>query len=306
MNKKLFHFAILLALFLSVYLIFSAFYNKKNADVFLSNPNNKLIQNSVESKPLSIVIISDTHLNTDSYKYLKEYLISNPTNAVFHLGDHTDYGDSKSLLISKNFIEELATPYFVLAGDHDIAETSSLLNFNNVFKTTPKIKIGDVKIALVNNPFNYSPFSEFELNTILDSIQDSDLILSSQPIYVPEDNFFSYKYMGSLENISNLSIEQQSLLKKYNYQSKTILSKIRETKKDILVISGDHHKSSNFSDPINSRVKYHITGALAKYIYLGSKQYSQKALQTPRFSVISISKNSEGNSFEIKEQLIEN
>ena len=210
-------------------------------------------------------------------------------------------------MLSKAHLDSLGITYYTLAGDHDIAETSSLSNFSQVYKTIKYMTINDINMAFINNPFNYTPFSILELNEIIKSTINADLIFTSQPLFVPKDNFFSYKYMGSMEDVENLSPSKQILLKEYNSQSQKLLSRIRETQKQLLIVSGDHHRSATFTDPTNSLITYHITGALAKNIYLGSKQYSQKALQSPRFSIIEIYKNSEGQTqFKIKEQIIEN
>lgn len=307
MNKKILQIAVFSILTLSSLLLFIAFYNKKNPEAVMESSNKYLLQKSDNLKITKIAVISDTHLNEESFKFLLGFLNSNPVAAIIHLGDHTDFGDLKSLKLSKSYLDSLNVTYYSLAGDHDIAETSSLSNFSQVYKTTKYMTINDINLTFINNPFNYTPFSTLEFDEILRSISNADLILTSQPLFVPKDNFFSYKYMGSMDDVANLSPTKQISLKEYNSQGQTLLSKIRETQKQLLIVSGDHHRSATFTDPANSLITYHITGALAKNIYLGSKQYSQKALQSPRFSIIEIYKNSEGQTqFKIKEQIIEN
>jgi hypothetical protein len=237
---------------------------------------------------------------------LKSLVNKEQPQLLVHLGDHTDFGDVSSLLLSKKYLDSLDYPYLTLAGDHDIAQSSTLNNFKQVFSIPNSMTIKDIKVGFLNNPFNYTPFSDADFAQIITELENVDILLTSQPIFVPKDNFFSYKFMGSLDNLSSLDMNQQKLLQKYNSQSLKIISKIRESKKPIIVISGDHHKSSSFKDPYNPLVSYHIVGALSKNIYLGSKEYSQKALQSPRFSVLEVIKNETKLDFNIKEILIEN
>lgn len=307
MNNKLTLIAILIIVALGVTLSFFAFYNNVNFKSEIQTSNNLFTQKNNDKELLfTFIVISDTHLNSDPYKYLATYIRDSKPSFLIHLGDHTNFGTIKELQFSKDLIDSLKISYYTLAGDHDIAETSSMENFNKVFSLPSPLRVNEVKIAFLNNPFNVVPFKSKELADIIEDTYDADIILSSQPIYVDKDNFFSYKFMGSQENINNLSPTNQSLLKIYSNQSKDILNAIRNSKKKKLIIGGDHHRSSTYTDPINNQITYHVVGALSKSIYLGSKEIPQKSLQAQRFSVISVLKNDNNIEFNITEQLIEN
>jgi predicted phosphodiesterase len=308
MNKKLTLFLIVLIISVTAYFIFYAFYNKTNLNSEIPI-SNKLFTQDVESKELlfSFIVISDTHLNNDSYQYISTYLRDSKTSFVVHLGDHTNFGTNQELQQAKKLIDSLNTPFYALAGDHDIAETSSMDNYNNVFSLPAStLKIKDVNILFLNNPYNVLPFTDIELADTKKLIPNADIVLASQPIYVDKDNFFSYKFMGSQDNISNLSPANQALLKIYSNQSREILDTLRRANKNKLVIGGDHHRSSTYTDPTNQLITYHVVGALSKSIYLGSKEISQKSLQAQRFSVIKVFKNKSKIEYTISEQIIEN
>jgi predicted MPP superfamily phosphohydrolase len=307
MNNKLALTLVLISIVATSCVIFYAFYNKRNFNSETAT-SNKLFTQDVESKELlfSFIVISDTHLNLDAYQALKTYLIDSRPSFIVHLGDHTNFGTIKELQQAKKLLDELNTPYYTLAGDHDIAETSSMENYNKVFSLPVPIKIKELNISFLNNPYNVLPFKSAKLSETKNSIFNSDIILASQPIFVDKDNFFSYKFMGSQDNIGNLSPGNQSLLKIYSAQSKEILDTIRLSTKNKLIIGGDHHRSATYTDPTNHLLTYHVVGALSKSIYLGSKEIPQKSLQSQRFSVIKVFKNENGFEYTISEQIIDN
>ena len=76
MNKKILQIAIFSTLTLSLLLLFIAFYNKKNSETVLENSNKYLLQKSDNLKTTRIAVISDTHLNEESFKYLSGFLNS--------------------------------------------------------------------------------------------------------------------------------------------------------------------------------------------------------------------------------------
>jgi len=308
MNNKLTLLALILIVGTSSTLFFYAFYNKINLNSNSNASNNFFTQQDLSSnKPLfKFIVLADTHLNSDAFSYIRNKVNDLDAEFVAHLGDHTNFGTTIELEQSTTLLKSLGLPYYTLAGDHDIAETQSLENFNKFFTTPSEFIYKGVVVKLLNNPYNIQPFSEYQIQSVLLKLTDSDIVLSSQPIYVEKDNFFNYKFMGSLENIENLSVTNKELLKRYNAQSKIIVNSLRETSKNTLVISGDHHRSAKFSDPINSLVSYHIVGALSKSIFLGSKEIPQKSLQSQRFSIIEVFERDSKFSFEVKEHIIEN
>jgi predicted phosphodiesterase len=307
MNKKFLLLGILLTLSTGATIYFYAFYNITTSPQIISNKNNNIVQNKQHLPELTLAFISDTHENWEVFPTLVTYFHNNPVSLITHLGDQTNYGDLTSLKSAKVKLDSINIKYRTLAGDHDIAQTSSLLNFTKVFSVPEtSLIISGLKVTFINNPFNFEPLPDSYLNSVLSSIQDSDIIISSQPIYMDPNIFLSSMYMGSMENLENLSPEKISKLRVYNQQRNLILDRIRSTNKKLLVVSGDHHSSSIFKDPINPLIQYHLVGALAKSIYIGGRELPQKSLQSQRFSVVNIYKEDSKFNFEIKEQIIEN
>ena len=307
MNKKFLLLIILLTLSTGATIYFYAFYNKTISPQIISKKDNSIVQNKQHLPEVSLAFISDTHENWEVFPTLVTYFHNNPDRLITHLGDQTNYGDLASLLSAKAKMDSINVRYRTLAGDHDIAESSSLLNYTKVFSVPETyLIISGIKITYINNPFNFEPLPDSYLNSVLSSIQDSDIVVTSQPIYIDSNIFLSSMYMGSMENLENLSPEKISKLKIYNYQRNLILDRIRKTSKKLLVVSGDHHSSSIFNDSINPLIQYHLVGALAKNIYIGGRELSQKSFQSQRFSIVNIYKEDSKINFEIKEQIIEN
>lgn len=271
------------------YLCYNKIFNTYEVPVSMSNFN---IQNT--SKPqfvsFKIAFISDSHLNEPIFPILRNSIEMYQPNLVIHTGDLSNFGSSNELLQAKNEIESLNFKYVALPGDHDVAQTSTEDNFNMYFSYPVTYLIEDNKILFIPNYFNFTPFSTSKLNTFLNQIEDSDIIVTSQPIYVDPNNIFADKYMGSPTAYDNLSQLQKHNLETYLNQRNLILSKLRLTKKPKLVISGDHHRTSDFSDPENSLIRYHILGSLSKYIYLGKTQLLQSSLQSNRYTQLDILK----------------
>ncbi len=262
------------------------------------------LDQNVSDKPsfntlIKLVVVADSHLNKDSFSKIKNILLETKNiDLLIHLGDHTDYGDLVSLKEAKKELDSLAIPYIALPGDRDLAETSSEENFYKVFqnKTTQNIK--GIKITFFNNSRNFLPYPDSYIEEYITKIKRTDFLFTSQPIYVDKSNLFSQKYMGSIEAFPDLSGLAKSNLEKYASQRELILKSLRESEVK-LVVSGDHHRSSEFQDSKNPKISYHIVGATAEKISLGKTELKQEALQTQRVSLIEIGTNKEFRITEI-------
>lgn len=310
MNRKLLHFFIFLIIILGTFSIFYLCYNKNTAYINNDYLSNTFIEHNVNfsSKPINnlfttrVAFISDTHENYDLFPSLKNSLSEVKPSLLIHTGDLTNFGTFNTLSIAQNQLNLLGFDYFALPGDHDIAETSSDYNFNKLFRYPLAFKHSDFNFLIIPNFYNFTPMNSELLNTILNEIPNSEIIVSPQPIYVDPNNLFADKFMGSQLAFENLSPSQIQNLKVYKSQRDMILEKIRTTKHNIVVVSGDHHRSSLFKDPINSLVTYHIVGSLSKYIYFGNSKILQSSLQSTRYSLLELGqKNENGFEFNIKE-----
>ena len=212
-----------------------------------------------------ILIIADSHLYTNSFNKIKAILDKYNIKLVVHLGDHTDFGSDDELIKAKKLLDELDTNYIALPGDRDLAAYSGDSQFFKVFQRTDSIKFGKYDLLFINNSPNFTPLNQTYMNTVLPLIKKSNIIFTSQPIYVEKGNILESKYMGSptaFSEIDESTIKNQAQLLR---QRDLLLNEIRKNS-DKLIVSGDHHRSSFYTDPINETVKYHLVGATAEFL----------------------------------------
>jgi len=251
----------------------------------------------IETLPfLKVVVLADTHLNfSNAVRVLTKVSLASP-DLIIHLGDHTDYGDMNSLRLARSYLESFSIPYIALPGDRDIAATQNTDNFSVVFKELFKnnemIDFKGLKFFFFSNMYNFTPFDSDSYRLIMKNVAIADIIFSSQPLFVPDSSIFSSKFMGSsylLKSDTGYNLDPSSTdsLTLYSTQSSNILSTILKREVPLLVISGDHHKSSFFTHPSSNVINFHIVGALAESIDSGALRLKQTALQSRRFSVIS-------------------
>ncbi|NBO36763.1 metallophosphatase family protein, partial [bacterium] len=277
--------------------LFFAFYNKSfNSNKFTLNEqflpsiNETSTIVSPPSPVLTLFVLSDTHLNQSIDSFLKEKISLYNPDIIFHVGDHTDFGDPNSLSQALSILKSFEVPFMVLPGDRDIAYSADDSVFRSIFDKaySPNsiLNIKGIKFFLFSNMYNFNPFSDPVLLAIKNGISESDVIISSQPIFVHSDSIFSNKYMGSKYYISSNPDLQDSVknnLEKYINQSDDIRGYLANLKSRKLIISGDHHKSDTFTHPSNSLLNFHIVGALAENIESGNLKLKQSALQSQRF-----------------------
>jgi predicted phosphodiesterase len=303
MSINRFHVALFIILIFGVYSFFYLCYNKNlcftNTSTIESNKitqNNKIVpigEGELKSF-LRLAFVSDTHLNSDIFPNFKESLYKLSPSYLIHAGDLTDYGSASEMRDAKKDLDSLNINYLAIPGDHDIAQTSSEQNFKSFFSYPSYLIFDNVKVLLLPNFWNFTPLSENIFNEVLANIESSDIIVSSQPIYVNESNIFFNRYMGSSTAFENISKSQVKGIELYNIQRLKILDELRKTSKPKIIISGDHHRSSNFPDPVNPLINYHILGSLSKYIYFGGSQILQTSLQSNRYSILDVSKLDSG------------
>jgi len=315
MSRNLLHLIFFLILIFGVSLFFSLCYNKTSCSFAHADLMNKFVTPDTDlsnSTPNSLVnmtyplykisLISDTHENSEIFLKLRDSLSDENPSLLLHLGDVTNYGTKDSFETATSDLNKLNTKYYVFPGDHDIAQTSSLENFNAFFSFPKTLDFSEFNILYIPNFYNFTPLSESDFEFVISRINSSEIIISSQPIFVNEDNIFFNKYMGSETAFENLTSTQSQNLTKYNNQRIRILDEIRRTSVPKLVISGDHHRSSNFVDPVNPQVTYHILGSLAKYIDFGDSKILQTSLQSNRYSILEVYKIEPDNvTFKIRE-----
>lgn len=325
MNKKFYHYLIFTGLISVAILLIYAFYNKKtqiiNLNLYKSNtvtqirtsdnkiyPTNNDLLKTTNSPIYKIALFADSHENYEGINKVYNELESINPSLAFAVGDNTNFGDVASL---KRFSTEVSKfkGIIVIPGDHDIAQSGDLTNFDKVFNTPSIVTLSNppLNIFIFKNQFNFTPFEDVVFENIISKIENSDIIIMAQPIYMPNNDIFYNKKMGTFDGDETLLQDiKKSNLKKYNNQALRFLEVLRKTKKPLLVIAGDHHRSLTFSDPININITYHNLGAISEFVTLGNLQVKQKALQSKRFTVIDVFyNNSSVVDYKIIEKIID-
>lgn len=313
-NKKNFELRVtnilfLIVIFFVVFLLidlFTLFYNKKDPSEKLNYPEPKIENPSTKSfhevsiiqNRYNILVMADSHLNKKAFEAVKDIIEKNNIKLLVHLGDHTDFGSTEELLQAKELLDGLGVKYLPLPGDRDLAAFGSSQEFKKIFKLENTNFMYETFLIIDNSP-NFTLLDDKSFDYILQKIPRATIIFSSQPIYVEKGNIFESKYMGSPTafNISNQNTK--ILMDKYLNQRNEILNRIRN-KENLLVISGDHHRSATFKDPLNQSVTYHIVGASSEYINSSGIQVLQSSFQTQRVSIISIDENNDSQIIEIE------
>ena len=234
---------------------------------------------------VEIAIMSDIHDDAANLKVALEKIRERGIEDVFILGDVTSFGDVPSLTKIKDILEGSGVEYFVLPGDHDLADSVDTSNFTSVFGT----EYGETDIAGYNfvyfsNAANYTVITPKAISWLETQLPDADFFLVSQPLYTEElAPPFNRIFMGSTngEVTDSTLVEKQEAVRS---QGEMLLSLVRDSPDVKALIAGDHHKSSSLVDPKRASLMHYVVGAITSSL----NEYPQKALQSSRFSVLSV------------------
>lgn len=235
-----------------------------------------------------IAIFADVHDDADNLNMAISQAKDLGAERFILLGDLTDYGDIESLQKIKSILDDSGIPYYALPGDHDLADSVSVENFIKVFgQDHYKFTVGNKTFLLLDNAANFTKIDSDQMNWFNESLDSADFVMVSQPLFVegllPP---FNRMYMGSTRDTITEDA-QLKLQKDVLAQRDEILSKIRAQKTVEAVIAGDHHLSNKIEDTSRSDLVHYVVGAVTKKL----NEYPQKALQTPRFSILSLQKD---------------
>jgi len=252
-----------------------------------SRPEEEVDKNVYAGKDVvvEIAIMSDIHDDAANLKVALEKIRERGIEDVFILGDVTSFGDVPSLTKIKDILEGSGVEYFVLPGDHDLADSVDTSNFTSVFGT----EYGETDIAGYNfvyfsNAANYTVITPKAISWLETQLPDADFFLVSQPLYTEElAPPFNRIFMGSTngEVTDSTLVEKQEAVRS---QGEMLLSLVRDSPDVKALIAGDHHKSSSLVDPKRSSLMHYVVGAITSSL----NEYPQKALQSSRFSVLSV------------------
>lgn len=253
-----------------------------------SGTDSDVLAGSNKELLFHVAIMSDVHEDTQNLEKALKMAKSEGVGTVFLLGDATNYGDVVTLQKVKNVLDNSGLYYYVLPGDHDIAQTSSVANFKQVFGPDDQVvTVGGYKFLLLNNSYNFTKITPDQIVWLENNTAGADFMLLAQPLYTTGlTAFFEKIYMGS----SSTEVEEQSKILAQGDvrdQGISILNLIRSEAKIKAVFAGEHHKSSKLVDATRASLSHYIVGAISNTV----NEYPQSIIQTPRFSVLSVFKD---------------
>jgi len=232
-----------------------------------------------------VCIISDIHEDLENLNKASEKIKASGCRYIFVIGDLTNYGDVESLTKVRDAISSIGVEYYALPGDHDLAESLSVENFNSVFGSNYHImEYEGVTFMLIDNSANFTKIGSIQMDWIENNIEKADFVILSQPLYVEGLNPpFNSIYMGSMTE-SPSSVDMEKKQREVRERGKFLLDMIRKNKNVKAIIAGEHHRSSNIPDPVRSDLVHYVVGAITGTV----NDFPQTAIQTPRFSVLSV------------------
>jgi len=211
------------------------------------------IESSKEEPTYIISLFADSHLDLESLKDGVEISKERGANYLIHLGDMSDFGILSDLEATKKILEKSAIPYYVLPGDRDLylsGEESVLeeTEFGKIFgnRLCDSQLLDRLKILCLANSYNYNLLSDDYLNNFEKNLAVAKILVSAQPLYNPGSNLYMGFYSKDVEE-----------------QGRVLLEKIRSSSVKVL-IAGDTHFFSFYSDEYDSELTYYTLGALTR------------------------------------------
>jgi hypothetical protein len=232
-----------------------------------------------------ICIVSDIHQDEENLKKALEKIKESGCEKLFVLGDLTNYGDIEYLKNIRDVLNTSGIEYYALPGDHDIADSLSPENFNEVFGINYHImEYKGIGFLLIDNSANYTEIGNIQMSWVEENINEVDFVVVAQPLFTEGlKPPFDVTYMGSLLNPP----EDDSLRKKQEFvkeQGQFLLDIIRKNNNIKAIIAGDHHRSSELEDPVRKDLYHYVVGAVTSSV----NDFPQSAIQSSRFSILSI------------------
>lgn len=266
-------------------------YFKKSTDGSSVDVGGEIFENLIvaESKKgellFKICIISDIHQDLENLHKTGEKITSLGCVKLFVIGDLTNYGDIKSLTEVREILNSFGVEYYAIPGDHDIAETVSVENFNKVYGINYHImEYQGVSFMLIDNSPNFTNIGKTQMSWIESYIDKADFVIMSQPLYTEGlSPPFNITYMGSMLNTPE-GDDMKEKQKDVSDQGEVLLDMIRKSTNIKAIIAGEHHRSSNLKDSVRPDLSHYVVGAVTSTV----NDFPQSAIQSSRFSVLSI------------------
>ncbi len=141
---------------------------------------------------LTIGLIADSEGDNESLEKALDGLNDRNVDAVFFLGDLTQYGNLDSLRAVKDILNRSELKVLIIPGDHDLAasaddgDLSGRRNFREVFGDNIHLyESRGHNFMLFDNSPNFSKISEEDLAWFENNLPETDFVILSQPLYHP-------------------------------------------------------------------------------------------------------------------------
>jgi predicted phosphodiesterase len=188
---------------------------------------------------------------------------------ILFLGDLTGFGDLEELYEGKDVLDESGYEYFIIPGDHDLAASDPAgdKNFKQVFDRTHQVvRVGEIKFTMFDNSKNFTPLTDQDFEWLEREIDDTDVIILSQPLYHESNNIVMGVVDGAdIPGIKEQADELLNMVRGFGIQT---------------VIAGDQHNYSVSDDPVNDDLTHYVIGALLSA--------GMRNLNGPNFAVFDI------------------
>jgi hypothetical protein len=226
-------------------------------------------------------VLTDSHNDLNYLSKALEKVKEVESDFVIHLGDWTQVGTQKELEESKEIIDKSGVVYQTVPGDHDLWASSGVANFEKIFGAPyGSFDERGVHVVLLNTSDTKLGLGEAQLNWLRKDLigNEGKMIFAFMhlPLYHPTNNRTIWEKGGMNSEVKKEVDLVLELFSKYKVKG---------------VFAGDHHFSSNFTEPV-SGVKMYIVGAVT----------SSRNLQVPRFNLVTVYK---GGDYKVEEIVIE-
>lgn len=257
MVKKLFLIVILVLLVIFVTVCVTKVLDIRDSKVLFTDKPEIEQLGPVKHK---IALFADSHTNYDNLQKSIELAKSHSVDLIIHVGDLSDFGETKSYIKSKELLDQSEIKYVVIPGDRDMVENGTNFSyyFEDVLCDVESLK--DYAILCLVNPYNYTNLSQDYIDTIKSVINNYDLVVAAQPIYNPGSNIYMGYYDDKVEEQSDILLS-------------TLLSSGVST-----FISGDTHFFKSFTHPQNQDLNFFTLGAIT----------DDRNLETPNIAIVYI------------------
>ena len=218
----------------------------------ISTQSSKNTSSNAQVK-YKFAVISDNHEDLSIYPRIVEQIAArNDLAFVAHLGDQSNAGESLKLQESKNILDSIEVPVYVLPGDHDSnwVPRRDLTNFKQVFnlqQTSYAVTYQSDRYIFIDNSDGDEGISAEAwswLSRELESSKDlNKYVFMSTPLSNP---YLAFKTMGAQsDEVKRQAEDLGKMLKDYGIKA---------------ILAGDTHTFSQYKDE-STNIPIIIVGA---------------------------------------------